>query len=102
MNFNLKTFNIWQKTIVLEEEINKRADVFSRKERDYLCSLIRRTADAIALNIRKGSIGELNTEFKRFMGYSIRSLAKIATFDKYYKESYNIMNLIVAFKNNLH
>jgi len=51
------------------------------------------------------------------MGYSIRSLAEVVTclhkakrrkyiteeeFNKYYDFSYNLMNMMIAFRNNLH
>ena len=116
MNFKFEKLIIWQKAMDLGEEINKLSDSFSKKEIYNLSSQIRRAADSIALNISEGSIGQSNPEFKRFMGYSILSLAEVVTclhtsyrrkyileeaFDKYYKESYHLMNMMVAFKSKI-
>lgn len=38
-----------------------------------------RVADSIALNIAEGCIGQSNPEFRKFMGYAIRSLAELVT-----------------------
>ena len=81
-----------------------------------LSSQIRRAADSIALNISEGSIGQSDLEFRRFMGYAIRSLAEVVTclhkankrkyvseqdFNKYYNDSFILMNMMVAFKKKI-
>jgi four helix bundle protein len=81
-----------------------------------LSSQIRRAVDSIALNISEGSIGQSIPEYKKFMGYSIRSLAEVVTclhkvkrrayiteteFTNYYDYSFNLMNMMVAFKNKI-
>ena len=63
----------------LGEEINQIAASFPKKENFNLSSQIRRSADSIALNISEGSILQSNLEFRRFLGYSIRSLAEVVT-----------------------
>ena len=100
----------------LGEEINTLSHQFPQKEIYNLNSQIRRAADSIALNIAEGSIGQSNLEFKKFMGYSIRSLAEVVTclhkaknrkyisdneFNQLYEESFNLMNMMVAFKKNI-
>jgi len=100
----------------LGEEINTLSDTFHKKEIYNLSSQIRRAADSIALNISEGSIDQSNPEQKRFMGYSIRSLAEVVTclhkskkrkyitdtqFNKYYTDSYNLMNMMIAFKRKI-
>ena len=70
----------------------------------------------LPLNISEGSILQSNPEFRRFLAYSIRSLAEVVTclykakyrnyiteetFTKLYNESYKIMNHIIAFRNKL-
>jgi four helix bundle protein len=72
--------------------------------------------DSIALNISEGSIGQTNPEFKKFIGYSIRSLAEVVTclhkakrreyiseaeFQKQYGFAFNLMNMMVAFKDKI-
>ncbi|MFT4848934.1 MAG: four helix bundle protein [Sediminicola sp.] len=61
----------------LGEEINQITAGFPRKENFSLSSQIRRSADSIALNISEGSILQSNMEFRRFLGYSIRSLTEL-------------------------
>ena len=100
----------------LAEEINKMSYKFPKEEFYNLSSQIRRAADSIALNISEGSIGQTNPEFKRFIGYAIRSLAEMVTclhkakrreyiseqkFSKYYKDAFNLMNMLVGFKNKI-
>ena len=116
MSFKFESLNIWQKAMRLGEEINTLSHQFPQKEIYNLNSQIRRAADSIALNIAEGSIGQSNLEFKKFMGYSIRSLAEVVTclhkaknrkyisdneFNQLYEESFNLMNMMVAFKKNI-
>ena len=96
---------------------------FPREEMYNLSSQIRRAVDSIALNISEGSIGQSNPEFKKFMGYAIRSLAEVVTclhkaskrkyiseeeFNEHYEYAFNLMNLtavrqvmMVAFKGKI-
>jgi four helix bundle protein len=98
------------------EDINKLSYTFPKDEIYNLCSQIRRAVDSIALNISEGSIGQSNAEFKKFVGYSIRSLAEVVTclykakrrgyiseeeFQKNYETSFDLMNMMVAFKKNI-
>jgi len=116
MKFKFEDLIIWQKAMDLGEDIDKLADTFPKKEVYNLSSQIRRAADSIALNISEGSIGQSNPEFKKFMGYAIRSLAEVVTcfhkakrreyiskqeFNKYYDDSFNLMNMMIAFKNKI-
>ncbi len=81
-----------------------------------LSSQIRRAADSIALNISEGSIEQSDPEFRRFMGYAIRSQAEVVTclhkakrreyisedeFNKYYEFAFNLRNMMVAFKGKI-
>ncbi|HEX9826836.1 MAG TPA: four helix bundle protein [Flavobacteriaceae bacterium] len=114
--FKFEKLIIWQKAMDFGDEIDKLSDTFPEKEKFNLSSQIRRAADSIALNISEGSIGQSNLEQKKFVGYSIRSLAEVITclfkakrrnylsqseFDNFYETSYELMNMMVAFKNKL-
>lgn len=98
------------------ESIFQLSQKFSKDEMYNLTSQIRRAVDSIALNIAEGSIGQSNPEFKKFMGYSIRSLAEVVTclykaknrkyitekeFSEQYDFTYNLMNMLVAFKQKI-
>ncbi|WP_298365558.1 four helix bundle protein [uncultured Lutibacter sp.] len=116
MKFKFENLLIWQKAMEIGEDINLLSEKFPNKEIYNLSSQIRRAVDSVALNISEGSIGQTNPEFKRFMGYSIRSLAEVVTclhkayrreyiteqeFNKYYEASFNLMNMMIAFRKNI-
>ena len=79
MKFKFENLIIWQKGMEIGEEINSLTGKFPSKEIYNLSSQMRRAADSIALNISEGSIGQSNLELKKFIGYSIRSLAEVVT-----------------------
>lgn len=113
MKFKFEKLIIWQKAIEYGENINKISYKFPKEEMYNLSSQIRRAVDSIALNISEGSIGQSNPEFKKFMGYAIRSLAEVVTclhkaskrkyiskeeFNEHYEYAFNLMNMMIAFK----
>lgn len=100
----------------LGEDLNKLSNKFPKKEIYNLSSQMRRAVDSIALNISEGSIGLSNPEYKKFIRYSIRSLAEVVTclhkakrreyiseqeFEIHYNDSFNLMNRMVAFKKKI-
>ncbi len=116
MKFKFENLIVWQKAMDLAEDINKMSYKFPKEEVYNLSSQIRRAADSIALNISEGSIGQTNPEFKRFIGYAIRSLAEMVTclhkakrreyisepeFSKHYEYAFNLMNMLAGFKNKI-
>jgi len=116
MSFKFEKLIIWQKAMDFGEDINSLAYKLPNEEKFNLSSQIRRASDSIALNIAEGSIGQSKLEFKKFMGYSIRSLAEVVTclykcerrnyitknkFDELYNFSFNLMNMMIAFKNKI-
>ncbi len=116
IKFKFEDLKIWQKSMSFGEDIFKLASSFPDSEKYNLTSQIRRAVDSIALNISEGSIDQTNPEFKRFMGYAIRSLAEVVTclhkakyrkyitlkdFNNYYEEAFNLMNMMTAFKKKI-
>lgn len=116
MGFKFEKLIIWNKSMDFGESINTLAQKFPKEEMFNLSSQIRRAADSIALNISEGSIGQTNPEFKKFMNYSIRSLAEVVTclhkasrriyiteneFTTHYEFSHNLMNMMVAFRDKI-
>ena len=116
MSFKFEKLNIWQKAMDFGEDINGVSKKFPKEELCNLSSQIKRAADSIALNISEGAIEQSNPEFKKFIGYSIRSLAEVVTclykaklreyitnekFQQLYNESYLLMNMMIAFKKQL-
>ncbi len=114
--FKFERLIIWQKAMDLGEEINSITEKFPPKELYNLSSQIRRAADSVALNISEGSIVQTAQENKKFLGYSIRSLAEVVTylhktklrdyiskkeFEELYEFSFNLMNMLIAFRNKI-
>ncbi|KIA88004.1 four helix bundle protein [Kaistella jeonii] len=116
MSFKFEKLIIWQKAMDFGEEIQSLSDNFPKKEIYNLSSQVSRAVDSIALNISEGSILQSPAEFRKFLGYSIRSLAEVVTclykakrrdyldeekFNKLYKDSFDLMNQMIAFRNQL-
>ena len=116
MEFKFEKLIIWQKAMDFGENVYRLTSKFPKEEMYNLSSQIRRAVDSIALNISEGSIGQSNPEFKKFMGYSIRSLAEVVTclhkakrreyiseeeFSTHYEFAFNLMNMMVAFKEKI-
>ncbi|MFN8258524.1 MAG: four helix bundle protein [Bacteroidales bacterium] len=116
MGFKFEKLIIWQMAMDFGESISVLSNKFPKKEIFNLSSQICRAADSIALNISEGSIGQSNPEFKKFMGYSIRSLAEVVTclhkakrrnyiseseFEENYKVAFNLMNMMIAFSKKI-
>lgn len=114
--FKFEKLIIWQKAMELGEEINLMTRGFPKDELYNLSSQIRRAVDSIALNIAEGSIGQSDPEQRKFIGYALRSIAEVVTclykaqrrnyigediFLKLYSESFNLMNMIIAFQKNI-
>ena len=116
MSFKFEKLTIWQDSMNYGEKIFNTSSIFPKEETFNLTSQIRRASDSIALNISEGNILQSNSEFKKFLGYSVRSLAEVVTclykakhrnyidenlFKEFYDESYKLMNSIIAFRNKL-
>jgi four helix bundle protein len=116
MSFKFEKLIIWQLAMDFAEEINLLSESFPKREVYNLSSQIQRAADSIALNISEGSIEQSTPEFKRFLNYSLRSIAEVVTclhkakrrnyimqhqFDELYAKSFELMNRTLAFKAQL-
>jgi len=116
MKFKFEKLTIWQKAMDFGEDIFKISSLFPKEEIYNLFSQIRRASDSIALNISEGSIGQSNPEFKKFLGYAIRSLAEVVTclhkakrrnyineddFNQLYDETFYLMNMMNSFKSKI-
>ena len=116
MKFKFEKIIIWQKAMDYGENIFRLSEKFPKEEIYNLSSQIRRAVDSIALNISEGSIGQSNPEFRKFIGFAIRSLAEVVTclykafrrsyiteeeFNEHYDFAYNLMNMMAAFKDKI-
>ena len=116
MKFKFEDLIIWKKGMELGEDMNNLVRNFPKDEVYNLSSQLKRAADFIALNISEGSILQSGPEYRKFLGYSIRSIAEVVTclhkakrrnylseenFLKYYKDCFDIMNMTIAFRNKI-
>jgi len=114
--FKFENLIIWQKAMDYGEIIYILSFKFPREEKFNLTTQLQRAVDSIALNISEGAIGQSNQEFKKFIGHAIRSLAEVVTclhkankrkyitdkeFSDQYEAAFNLMNMMVAFKNKI-
>ncbi len=73
MAFKFEDLRVWNLAIDLSTEISVLIKSFPSEEKFVLSTQIQRAANSVALNIAEGSTGQSNPEFKKFLGYSIRS-----------------------------
>lgn len=114
--FKFEKLQIWQKAMDFGEEVFSISAKFPKDEIYNLISQVRRAVDSIALNIAEGSISQSNPEWKKFLGYSIRSLAEVVTclhkakrrnyidqqqFETLYADSFHLMNMMLSFKSKI-
>jgi four helix bundle protein len=73
MPFKFEKLEVWKELVELTGLVDEVTKTFPEEEKYILTSQIKRAADSISLNIAEGSTGQTNPEFKRFLGFSIRS-----------------------------
>jgi four helix bundle protein len=73
MAFKFEELRVWQRATNLSENVNELVKGFPKDELYILTSQIKRAADSVALNIAEGSTGQSDPEFRKFLGYAIRS-----------------------------
>ncbi len=114
--FKFEKLMVWQESIDYAERVNALTLKFPNREKFNLASQINRAVDSVSLNIAEGATGQSNPEFKKFLGYSIRSLAEVITclhktirrkyisdeeFNTFYDEGFVLMNKIAALIKSL-
>lgn len=73
MAFKFEKLLVWQKAAGLSSNVNDLVKTFPKEELYILTSQIKRAADSVSLNIAEGSTGQSDPEFRKFVGYAIRS-----------------------------
>src|SRR3712207_6033647 len=103
MPFKFEQLKVWHLSVDLADKVYLLCKIFPKDEQFILSQQMRRAADSVALNIAEGSTGQSNEEFKRFLGYAIRSgievvaclyLAKRRLYlnDEQFKELYDFID----------
>jgi four helix bundle protein len=114
--FKFEKLQVWDIAMDYAEKIHNVSGTFPAKELYNLQSQINRASDSIALNISEGATGNSNLEFRKFLGYSMRSVAEVVcclfkakrrsyineeTFNALYSEAFILMNRTAALKNSI-
>ena len=116
IEFKFEKLIIWQKAMDFGEDVFKLTKGFPKEELYSLTSQLRRAVDSVALNIAEGATGQSNPEYRKFIGYAMRSLAEVTTclpkakrreyitedeFHQSYLKAFNLMNMIASFRAKL-
>lgn len=116
MAFRFEDLKVWHKAADLSNEIDKVARTFTVEERFSLTTQIKRAADSVVLNIAEGSTGQTKPEFKRFLGFALRSGIEVVaclylankrkyitdeTYKRYYDEYEILCKMITQLRNSL-
>lgn len=112
MPFKFEKLIVWQKAVELSGLVNEVVKTFPRDEIYILTSQIKRAADSVALNIAEGSTGQTNAEYKKFIGYAIRSDMEVVScifvakrrniiHQQDFQNIYNLCSEILAMSNSL-
>ena len=114
--FKFEKLQVWNLAMDFGEKIHEISIRFPSKELYNLQSQINRAVDSIALNISEGATGNTNPEFRKFLTYSIRSIAEVVcclfkakrrnyiseeVFESLYSEAFILMNKTAALRNSL-
>jgi four helix bundle protein len=113
MAFKFENLEVWKESIELTGIVHDVSAKFPKAELYVLTSQIKRAADSVALNIAEGSTGQSNPEFRKFLGYAIRSGIEVVSciyvakrreiiseedFNKIYNFTDNLIKRIQALK----
>ena len=79
MAFKFENLKVWQSAVELSGQVYELTEGFPKKELFILTSQIQRATDSIALNIAEGSTGQTNPEFRKFLGYALRSAIEVVS-----------------------
>jgi four helix bundle protein len=116
MAFKFEKLKVWQKAVDLSADVSELVKAFPKEELYVLTSQIKRAADSISLNIAEGSTGQTNPEFKKFLGYSLRSSIEVVgclflarrrdlinqvEFDEFYLKLSELIKSIQALRNSI-
>jgi four helix bundle protein len=116
MSFKFEKLLIWQKAVDLSADINALSKTFPKDELFILTAQMKRAADSVSLNIAEGSTGQSNAEFKKFLGYALRSNIEVVgclylaqrrdliaqeNFTKLYRQCEEILVMINALRSKL-
>ena len=77
MAFKFEKLKVWENAVELSGDISDLVKKFPKEELYVLTSQIKRATDSVSLNIAEGSTGQTNPEFRKFLGYALRSAIEV-------------------------
>ena len=77
MAFKFENLKVWEKAVDLTGDVSELVKSFPKDELYILTSRIKIACDSISLNIAEGSTGQTTPDFKRFLGYALRSAIEV-------------------------
>ena len=116
MAFKFENLKVWHKAVDLSGDVSELVKSFPKNEMYVLTSQIKRACDSISLNIAEGSTGQSTPEFRRFLGYALRSAIEVVAcfylakkrklidqkeFDTFYEKLTELIKGIQALRNSL-
>jgi four helix bundle protein len=116
MPFKFEKLEIWKLAVDYSNDVHLLTRKFPKEETFNLTTQFKRAADSVSLNIAEGSIGQSDLEQKKFIGYSIRSVAECVNclylaikrgyidqdeFDRFYKRAEELMAKTTKFRNSI-
>jgi four helix bundle protein len=70
--------DVWQLSVGLIKQVHRLSDKLPKSEAHCLVDQLRRAAVSVALNIAEGRAADTDAEFRRFLGFSLRSVVEVA------------------------
>lgn len=116
MAFKFEKLIVWQKAVDLSADVSELVKTFPKEELYILTAQLKRACDSISLNVAEGSTGQTNPEFKKFLGYAIRSAIEVVgcfflakkrrliddkNFELYYEKLTGLIKGLQALRNSL-
>lgn len=118
MAFKFEQLNVWQKALIFTKDTHDLTTTFPKTETYVLTSQMKRAADSVALNIAEGFTGQSNPEFRKFLGYAIRSAIEVVAslhihigkmksmisqedFSKHYEPLEEVVKMLQAPRNSI-
>jgi four helix bundle protein len=113
---NFRELKIWQRSMVLAEEVYKVVSAFPKEEKYGLTSQLRSCSVSVPSNISEGAGRSSNKQFRHFLEFSMGSCNEIQTQmelckrfnyinqesgDKIIDEALQVYKMILSFYNSL-
>jgi len=116
MAFKFERLKVWEMAVDLSGDVSELVKSFPKDELYILTSQIKRACDSISLNIAEGSTGQTTPEFKKVLGYALRSSIEVVgcfylakkrklidqnDFNTFYEKLTQLIKSIQALRNSL-